>query len=63
MHKLLICLAIITFSSVLANSVLARGEKSEIRFLVYLSLQIPWVRYLFVYMTRKNERDEEKSLM
>ena len=32
MHKLLICLVIITFSSVLANSVLARGEKSEIRF-------------------------------
>ena len=32
MHKLLIWLAIIAFSSVLAKSVLATGEKSEIRF-------------------------------
>ena len=32
MRKLLICLAIITLSPVIENSVLARGEKSEIRF-------------------------------
>ena len=32
MRKLLICLAIISFSLVLANSVFARGKKSEIRF-------------------------------
>lgn len=32
MRKLLICLAIIALTTIFANSVLARGEKSEIRF-------------------------------